>query len=164
MIAETTKPETREFVLVSGSSSSETEKKETVVDTIATDSSTKKRTRATPVVSQPVPSLRRPAADWTEKVNNGTVTARSQNLVVFVNPSARETSSSLYEDAILLSRVRGNLKAAKDVPPEVASSANLRQATVTLKIPANLPADIQARAVDASFATRGVTTVRVELL
>lgn len=159
IIAETSVEKQDGFVLVSGSRVSEPEKK----DADRTVSSTQTRTQATQVVARPQTSPRRPAADWTNQVRSGMVTDRSQNLVVFVNPSARETSSSLYEDAILLSRVRGNLKAAKDVPPEVASLANLRQSTVTLRIPASLSDDIRARAVDASFAARGVTTVRVEL-
>jgi hypothetical protein len=70
----------------------------------------------------------------------------------------RSSRSGLYEDAILLARLRHALKETYGVPDSVSASATVRDARASLEID-SLPAVTAASAIDAGLRTPGIIAV-----
>jgi len=73
---------------------------------------------------------------------------------------ARLSRSGLYEDAILLGRLRRTLKEAEGIPDSVADTATVRDARAFLRIDVTLPASTAARVIDAALRTPGIIAVQ----
>ncbi|HEY5769120.1 MAG TPA: hypothetical protein VIS71_04670 [Terrimicrobium sp.] len=71
--------------------------------------------------------------------------------------------SGLYEDAILLGRLRRTLKETGGIPDSLLAMATVRDARAFLKIDDALPAPSAARAIDAALRTPGVNSVQVRI-
>jgi hypothetical protein len=70
----------------------------------------------------------------------------------------RSSRSGLYEDAILLARLRRSLKQTTGVPESVSAAATVREAKAFLEID-SLPAITAASAIDAGLRTPGIIAV-----
>jgi hypothetical protein len=70
----------------------------------------------------------------------------------------RSSMSGLYEDAILLARLRRALKETYGVPDSVSAGATVRDARASLEID-SLPAATAASAIDAGLRTPGIIAV-----
>jgi hypothetical protein len=68
--------------------------------------------------------------------------------------------SGLYEDAILLARVRHALKEIQGIPDSLSATATVRDAKAVLTIDDSLTAPEAARAIDAALRTPGSTPFR----
>ena len=71
--------------------------------------------------------------------------------------------SGLYEDAILLGRLRRTLKETDGIPDSLSATATVRDAKAFLNIDDTLPAPTAARAIDAALRTRGVNAVQARI-
>ena len=71
--------------------------------------------------------------------------------------------SGLYEDAILLGRLRNALKETAGIPDSLSASATVRDAKAFLTIDDSLSAFDAARAIDAALRTPGVDAVQVRI-
>ena len=71
--------------------------------------------------------------------------------------------SGLYEDAILLGRLRRTLKETDGIPDSLSATATVRDAKAFLKIDDTLPAPTAARAIDAALRTPGVNAVQARI-
>jgi hypothetical protein len=71
--------------------------------------------------------------------------------------------SGLYEDAILLGRLRRTLKETTGIPDTLSATATVRDAKAFLNIDDTLPAPIAARAIDAALRTPGVNAVQARI-
>jgi hypothetical protein len=72
----------------------------------------------------------------------------------------RSSRSGLYEDAILLARLRRSLKETAGVPESVSAGATVRDAKAFLEIDDSLPAATAASAIDAGLRTPGIIAVQ----
>ena len=72
------------------------------------------------------------------------------------------SGSGLYEDAILLGRLRRALKET-GIPDSLSAMATVRDARAFLKIDDTLPAPCAARAIDAALRTPGVNSVQARI-
>ena len=75
----------------------------------------------------------------------------------------KDAGSGLFEDAILLGRLRRALKEAVGIPESVYESATVRGAKAVLNIDDTLPAPTAARAIDAALRTPGVNAVQARI-
>ena len=73
------------------------------------------------------------------------------------------SGSGLYEDAILLGRLRRALKETDGIPDSLPAMATVRDARAFLKIDDTLPAPSAARAIDAALRTPGVNSVQARI-
>ena len=73
------------------------------------------------------------------------------------------SGSGLYEDAILLGRLRRALKETDGIPDSLSAMATVRDARAFLKIDDTLPAPSAARAIDAALRTPGVNSVQARI-
>jgi hypothetical protein len=73
------------------------------------------------------------------------------------------SGSGLYEDAILLGRLRRALKETDGIPDSLSATATVRDAKAFLKIDDTLPAQTAARAIDAALQTPGVNAVQARI-
>jgi hypothetical protein len=71
--------------------------------------------------------------------------------------------SGLYEDAILLGRLRRTLKETNGIPDTLCATATVRDARAFLTIDDTLPAPVAARAIDAALRTPGVSAVQARI-
>ena len=71
--------------------------------------------------------------------------------------------SGLYEDAILLGRLRYALKETAGIPDSLSASATVRDAKAFLTIGDSLSASEAARAIDAALRTPGVNAVQARI-
>jgi hypothetical protein len=72
----------------------------------------------------------------------------------------RSSRSGLYEDAILLARLRRALKGTGGVPESVAAGATVREARAFLEIDDSVPAVTAASAIEAGLRTPGIIAVQ----
>ncbi len=72
-------------------------------------------------------------------------------------------SSSLYEDAIALSELRGLLSSRK-IPSATTQHTTLRNGTATIPFPPNTPPDSAASALTAASNIRGIQKIRADFL
>jgi hypothetical protein len=72
-------------------------------------------------------------------------------------------ASGLYEDAILLGRLRQALKETASIPDSLSATATVRDARAFLTIDDGLSASEAARAIDAALRTPGVNSVQARI-
>jgi hypothetical protein len=97
-------------------------------------------------------------------VREGYLVDETKGALVF--SKARPTGvlgSGLYEDAILLGRLRRALKETDGIPDSLLATATVRDAKAFLKIDDALPAPAAARAIDAALRTPGVNAVQARI-
>ncbi len=93
-------------------------------------------------------------------VNSGHLESSSKTSLVFLaNKPVQQESPGLYEDAIILSRVRAALKASSLAG--LADDAKVSSGNVTLSALENTQAGTLAAAVDSALVTSGVQKVIV---
>lgn len=120
-----------------------------------------------PVTRPPAPQ---PAAEPTraEKiirlVRNGGLVQADRNTLVFSRfRTPPPVSAGLYEDGIILGRLRRQLKQIPGLPASVASSARVTGTRAHLNLPETLSCEAAAAAVDAALVTEGTSAVHAEL-
>jgi hypothetical protein len=126
--------------------------------------------RAAPIESSPtLPSIPpKPIPTKAEQiirlVREGNLINESAGELVFSkNNLMRDARSGLYEDAILLGRLRRALKEAANIPNSIYDTATVRDARAVLKIDDTLSAPAAARAIDAALMTPGVHAVQARI-
>jgi hypothetical protein len=94
-------------------------------------------------------------------VRGGRLVNEGDGALVFSKSGlTRSSRSGLYEDAILLARLRRSLKDTPGVPESVSASATVREARALLEIDDSLPAATAANAIDAGLRTPGIMAVQ----
>ncbi len=106
------------------------------------------------------------AASRTEEISQfvraGTLIETGKESLVFcLSGTPRHSPGGLFEDAIVLSRLRGQLKKVPGLPDSVRGTATVQSAKAYLKLTDQIGAEIAARAIDAALRTDGVTVVHV---
>ena len=92
-------------------------------------------------------------------VRGGRLVNQSGGALVFSKSGlTRSSRSGLYEDAILLARLRRSLKETAGVPESVSAGATVRDAKAFLEIE-SLTAMTAASAIDAGLRTPGIIAV-----
>lgn len=95
-------------------------------------------------------------------VRSGTLVEASKDCLVFSQgESPRNSPGGLFEDAIVLGRLRGQLKKIPGLPETVPSSATVQGARAYLKLGDQINAELAARAIDSALKTDGVAVVHV---
>lgn len=117
----------------------------------------------------PPPAEAAPELTKTEKiirgVRQGTLVKESQDLLVFTRlQPAKNADNSLYEDAIILARLRRQLKSIDGLPAAVPATATVRNSTAYLKLADEVSAETSARAIDSALKTDDVGAVYAQLL
>ena len=93
-------------------------------------------------------------------VRGGRLVNQGDGALVFSKSGlTRSSHSGLYEDAILLARLRRSLKETAGVPESVSAGATVRDAKALLEI-GSLPAVTAASAIDAGLRTPGIIAVQ----
>ncbi len=93
-------------------------------------------------------------------VRGGRLVNQGDGALVFSKSGlTRSSRSGLYEDAILLARLRRSLKETAGVPESVSAGATVRDAKAFLEID-SLPAMTAASAIDAGLRTPGIIAVQ----
>jgi hypothetical protein len=132
--------------------------------------STKKPAAAAPIERRPTLQALIPRTEPTKAeqiitlVREGYLVDEAKGALVF--SKTRPTSvlaSGLYEDAILLGRLRRMLKETDGIPDSLSTTATVRDAKAFLKIDDTLPAPAAARAIDAALRTPGVNAVQARI-
>jgi hypothetical protein len=114
--------------------------------------------------TQPPPAAEQPAvlSPIATFVTAGQLESADAGQLVFVGKNATaQEDQGLFEDAILLSRVRAGLAAVAE--PALASTAKVSSGTVTLDVPANFEPQAIGAAVDTALNTTGVRKVQVTM-
>jgi hypothetical protein len=94
-------------------------------------------------------------------VRGGRLVNEGDGALVFSKSGlTRSSRSGLYEDAILLARLRRSLKDTPGVPESVSAGATVRDAKAFLEINDSLPAITAASAIDAGLRTPGIVAVQ----
>jgi hypothetical protein len=94
-------------------------------------------------------------------VRGGRLVDQGDGALVFSKSGlTRSSRSGLYEDAILLARLRRSLKETAGVPESVSANATVRDARAFLEIDDSLPPATAARAIDAGLRTPGIIAVQ----
>jgi hypothetical protein len=94
-------------------------------------------------------------------VRGGRLVNQGDGALVFSKSGLTHSSrSGLYEDAILLARLRRSLKETAGVPESVSAGATVRDAKAFLEIDDSLPAATAASAIDAGLRTPGIIAVQ----
>jgi hypothetical protein len=89
------------------------------------------------------------------------VEADKECLVFSVTPTQKPAPGGLFEDAIVLNRLRGQLKKISGLPESVAGTATVQGARAYLKINDAITAELAARAIESALKTDGVAVVHV---
>jgi hypothetical protein len=85
------------------------------------------------------------------------------SLVFSKSGLTRSARSGLYEDAILLARLRNTLKETPGLPESLSATATVRDAKAFLTIEDMLSASTAARVINAALRTPGVIAVQARL-
>ena len=83
-------------------------------------------------------------------------------LLVSKKTSAPARTPSLFEQSILLGKIRGTLASASPRSPQLAQSASLKSGLATVSIPSATPPGTAALAIAKILALDGVDKVRAE--
>lgn len=95
-------------------------------------------------------------------VRAGTLVETGRDCLIFSQARTPQTApGGLFEDAIVLNRLRGQLKKVSGLPEAVVASATVQGARAYLKIPDEIAAELAARAIDSALKTDGVSIVHV---
>lgn len=101
------------------------------------------------------------AAEISQYVTKGIPTEESPSVILFRSKSADPSSTpALFEDAIILNRVRTALKAASPDFSHIAGAARVGSGIITLELPPEWPARQAAAAIDTVLGTEGVQGVK----
>ena len=84
------------------------------------------------------------------------------SLLVSKKNSAAARTPSLFEQSILLGKIRGTLTSSSPRSAHLAQSASLKNGLATISIPSSTPAGTAAVAIAKILALDGVTTVRAD--
>jgi hypothetical protein len=117
-------------------------------------------------ILQPIAPSRAPtrAEQITRLVSEGHLMDEANGMLVFSKAGKpKDAGSGLFEDAILLGRLRRALKEAVGIPESVSDTATVRGAKAVLNIDDTLPAPTAARAIDAALRTPGVNAVQARI-
>lgn len=119
---------------------------------------------APPQTPAPTPSPE-PARDpLGQLVQRGTLQSASANQAEYTSNEPPGTGSpGLYEDAIVLSRLRAELKASMPGENSFADSAKVQAGVVTLQAPVGSKQEASASAVDTALSLPGVKKVIILL-
>lgn len=110
--------------------------------------------RPTPTKAEQIASL----------VSNGSLVESKRNVLVFARAKVtKKADSSLYEDAILLGKVRRSMAAAK-LPGDFPLVITVTDAVACLKLEADGNSETSAKAIDAALRTSGIAAVEVRLV
>lgn len=97
-------------------------------------------------------------------VRSGGLIQADKNTLVFSRYRAvPKSSSSLYEDAVTLGRLRRQLKQVKSLPESVFASATIGDGKAFLTLDDGVPSEPAAEAIDAALKTDGVIAVHAKL-
>ena len=97
-------------------------------------------------------------------VRGGYLVSQDEGALVFSKSGlTRSSRSGLYEDAILLARLRRMLKETAGIPEAIPASATVRDARAYLSIDDGLSASAAASAIDAGLRTPGIIAVQVRV-
>lgn len=97
-------------------------------------------------------------------VREGRLVSETQGALVFSKSGlTRSSRSGLYEDAILLARLRRTLKETTGIPESLAARATVRDARAFIAIEDTLPASSAANAIDAGLRTPGIIAVQARV-
>ena len=110
---------------------------------------------------RPTPAPKSASRDWASAVREGRVTERSSAGVSFQKHGESPRNTSLFEDSILLSKVRGKLQSIPLVRDRL-TSVRVNRATVYFVFPMTTPSSILTSAVNAALSIDGVTGVRLQ--
>lgn len=95
-------------------------------------------------------------------VTNGQFLRSEEKVLVFTKtPVASNTPSGLFEDAIILGRLRSRLNQISGLPVGISESATVKDATAELTAPDDLSTALCAKVIDAALTTEGIGLVRV---
>lgn len=98
----------------------------------------------------------------TQLVRAGSLIETSRECLIFSQTRAPKTvPGGLFEDAIVLGRLRGQLKKIAGLPESVAGTATVQGARAYLKLSDQITAELAARAIDSALKTEGVSVVHV---
>lgn len=120
-----------------------------------------------PATQAPSPTLTRvretPAASVIRLLPKQLVVTDVTATSLVVKSAASSPSSSLFEEAIAQSKLRGLLSSRRGIPSQTAQHASLRNGTATIAFPDSVsPADA-ASAIAAALSVDGIQKVRAEL-
>lgn len=102
------------------------------------------------------------AEEITQLVKAGNLVETGRDCLIFSLARApRNSPGGLFEDAIVLSRLRGQLKKISGLPDTVAGTATVQGARAYLKLGDQITAELAARAIDSALKTNGVSIVHV---
>lgn len=97
-------------------------------------------------------------------VREGQLVNETQGALVFSKFGlTRSSRSGLYEDAILLARLRQTLKETAGIPDTLSAAATVRDAKAFMAIESTLPASTAASAIDAGLRTPGIVAVQARI-
>lgn len=98
-------------------------------------------------------------------VRNGELAESSRGVMVFAKPGKgkKEPSPSLFEEAIVLNRLRSKLKTIPNLPEFVCSGATVRDSGAFLRLDQNMSASTVATIIDMALTTGGIRYVQVDL-
>ena len=121
---------------------------------------------ANPKGSSYVPPARDPRQEQiVSLVRNGELAESGRGVLVFAKPGKgkKEPSASLFEEAIVLNRLRSKLKSIPNLPESVCSGATIRDSGAYLRLNQNMNASTVATIIDTALATSGIRYVQVDL-
>ena len=72
-------------------------------------------------------------------------------------------NSSLFQDAVILTRLRGKLHLVDHLPPSVFSSARVDQSTAYLNLPSSTRMQTAAATINAAFEVEDIQQLRIRL-
>jgi len=94
-------------------------------------------------------------------VKSGRLVAETRSTLTFNRLRPIPVSdTSLYEDAIMLGKLRRKLKEVPDLPQSVLVSATVQDSQACLKFDSDMPLAPLAGAIDAALNTAGVSAVK----
>jgi hypothetical protein len=97
-------------------------------------------------------------------VREGHLVSEARDALVFSKSGlTRSSRSGLYEDAVLLARLRRTLKETASIPESLSAAATVRNAEAFIAIEDTLPASTAASAIDASLRTPGIIAVQARI-
>lgn len=98
----------------------------------------------------------------TQLVRSGTLIETGKECLIFSQSRTQKSSpGGLFEDAIVLGRLRGQLKKVAGLPESVAGTATVQGARAYIKMSDQITAELAARAIDSALKTDGVSVVHV---
>lgn len=116
--------------------------------------------RPTPV--SPIASESERAQSLSPLVQNGRFLRSEESALIFAKTQVSNTApSGLFEDAIILGRLRSRLNQIPGLPAGISESATVKDATADLTAPEGLSDATSAAVIDAALETEGVALVRI---